>query len=285
MKLHGLTIGSILLCLGVAGVGAAGCTATASGAAGTTSGSGSGGSGSGGTGTPQPTVSDFPNCTADSSLACDPSAIGITCPGGTSPDSSQFDCSIPETNSDGTDSYCCITFSAGGSCAPDNTVTCPDPLSYGFTCTTPGDTPDTFDCTLNCSVDQGTGAFCCTDNGVCSTSSSGSGSGGGSCASDSTLACDAGSDGVDCPAGVAPDASFGICSDPSPQADGTDGYCCVTATFTDCVQDDSVTAACDFPSFGFSCSPGSPDPSTDDPSLTCSAPATLPDGNDGYCCQ
>src|SRR6516162_360188 len=77
MKLHGLTIGSILLCLGVAGVGAAGCTATASGAAGTTSGSGSGGSGSGGTGTPQPTVSDFPNCTADSSLACDPSAIGI----------------------------------------------------------------------------------------------------------------------------------------------------------------------------------------------------------------
>lgn len=291
MKLHGLTIGSLLLCLGVAGVSAAGCTVTTSGGAGTSStGSGSGGSGSGGQPTPTPTAGDFPGCAADSSLTCDGNAIGISCPSGTSPDSTSYDCSVPTTNPDGTDGYCCITYDASSPCAPDPSVTgCVFP-SYGFSCSTPGDTPDMYDCTLNCSVDQGTGTFCCDDNGACSGggSSGGTSSGGtGGCVADSTLACDAGSDGVSCPPGGNPEADFPgyICSAPSPQPDGSDGYCCATGfSGSTCSQDPTVDG-CAYPSVGFSCA-GTDSPDQADPSLNCSTGVADPTTGDTlYCCQ
>jgi hypothetical protein len=276
MKLHGLTMGCLMICFGVAGVSASGCTATTS---------------SNGNQVQQRPPPGGPpqGCQDDASLHCSsPDELGISCPAGTSPDSPTLVCSDPTPNPDGSDGYCCITWS--GTCTEDPSVTGCQYPSYGFSCAG-SDTPDQADPTLTCSTatpDPNTGdsLYCCVDAYSGGSSSSSSSSGGGSCAADSSLSCDAGSSGVDCPAGVNPDSSFGICSDPSPQSDGTDGYCCVTGTFTGCVQDDSVTASCVYPSFGFSCTSGSPDPSTDDPSLSCSTPTTDPNtGNDLYCCQ
>ncbi len=100
---------------------------------------------------------------------------------------------------------------------------------------------------------------------------------------DDGLDCSAGGTGISCPGGVTPDDTAGICSDPSSMADGSDGFCCITITDTGCSQDDSVTG-CEYPSYGFSCTGGSPDPSADDSSLNCSAPTSDPNGNDDYCC-
>jgi len=125
-----------------------------------------------------------------------------------------------------------------------------------------------------------------------SSSSSGGGRGGSSrgaaippgCNADPGLDCSGGGTGVTCPSGAAPDETAGVCSDPSPQADGTDGYCCIDIVDTGCSQDDSVTG-CDATSYGFSCAGGSNDPSVDDPSLVCSMAVTDPTtGNDDYCC-
>ncbi len=263
MKLRGVTISGVLLCLGAIAFSGSACSVNAGGttsSSGTSSGTSSGvssGSGSGGSGgTAEPGISDFPGCTEDDSLGCAGDALGITCPGGTQPDTSSYDCSIPVSNSDGTDSYCCITFDAGGSCAPDDSVTCPDPDSYGFTCTTPGDTPDTFDCTLTCSVDQGTGAFCCVDGGTCGSSGS---SGGGSSGGGAGLDGDPCSDDTDCESGFCDGgycgADSGTCS-----ADGDscsqDSDCCTSlcstsgvcdaTTGTDCTSDDDcASGVCD----------------------------------------
>jgi hypothetical protein len=131
---------------------------------------------------------------------------------------------------------------------------------------------------------DGNDDYCCADTG------SGGGGGGGDdssfgtgCAADSSLNCAGGGTGISCPSSTTPDDSAGICSDPSDNGDGTDGFCCITVTDTGCSQDDSVTG-CEYPSFGFSCTAGSPDPSADDSSLTCSTPVSDPDGNDDYCC-
>jgi hypothetical protein len=231
-------------------------------------------------------------CNSDGSLDCSGGGTGITCPGGTTPDETAGVCSDPSPQADGTDGFCCIAITDTG-CAQDDTVTGCDDTSYGFSCASGSADPSADDPSLVCSTpvtDPTTGNddYCCADTGSAS-SSGGTSSGGstGGCDADPSLTCDAGATGVSCDSSTAPDAgTFGICSDPSDQGGGVDGYCCVDQTFTDCTQDDSVTASCDYPSFGFSCSSGSPDPSTDDPSLSCSTPTTDPTtGDDLYCCQ
>jgi hypothetical protein len=104
---------------------------------------------------------------------------------------------------------------------------------------------------------------------------------------DLSLACDPGSTGFDCPRGENPEATDSslICSDPSPQTNGTDGYCCATLSgTTTCTQDTSIQD-CAYPSVGFSCS-GTDTPEQADTSLTCST--GTPDPSSGltlYCCQ
>jgi hypothetical protein len=128
----------------------------------------------------------------------------------------------------------------------------------------------------------GAGAAACSAQGQGSIAATNNG-----CASDGTLVCAAGSTGVDCPPGDNPEAAFPgyVCSDPSPQSDGTQGYCCATGfASSTCTQDDSVQG-CAYPSVGFSCSgPDTPDQA--DGSLVCSAGAfDPPSGFTLYCCQ
>jgi hypothetical protein len=281
MKLHG-AVGGVFFCLFAVSLAASGCSSSST----PDNGGGNGGGHGGGSGGGISTIPD--GCSADDSLDCSGGGTGITCPSGTTPDPSAGVCSDPSDQGDGTDGFCCIAFSDPG-CTQDDTVTasCEYP-SYGFTCASGSADPSADDPSLNCSAPStdadGNDIYCCEDTGSGGTSSGGST--GGGCASDSSLACDAGTTGVSCDSSSTPDeATFGICSDPSPQSDGSDGYCCVDETFSDCVEDDTVTASCDYPSFGFSCSGGSPDPSTDDPSITCSDPTTDANGNDLYCCQ
>ncbi|HEY1691857.1 MAG TPA: hypothetical protein VGG39_06830 [Polyangiaceae bacterium] len=233
-------------------------------------------------------------CNADDTLDCSGGGTGVSCASGTTPDESAGVCSDPSPQADGTDGFCCIAFADPG-CSQDDTVTGCDDTSYGFSCTSGSDDPSVSDTSLVCSTSvtdptTGNDDYCCADSGGGGGSSGGTSSGGstgGGCSADGSLTCDAGATGVSCDSGTTPDAgTYGICSDPSPQADGSDGFCCVDETFSDCTEDDTVTASCDYPSFGFSCSSGSPDPSTDDSSLTCSDAVTDPNtGNDLYCCQ
>jgi hypothetical protein len=104
------------------------------------------------------------------------------------------------------------------------------------------------------------------------------------CAADPTVLCQSNAAGYSCPTGSPPPASDGTCSDPITNGT-TDSYCCLTGqTFTNCTVD--TTLVCVAPgSYGFDCAPGSPDPSVDDPALTCSPAVTLPNGDDGYCCE
>jgi hypothetical protein len=123
---------------------------------------------------------------------------------------------------------------------------------------------------------------------ACSVSAQGTITGtGNGCVSDTTLACDVGSTGVDCPPGDNPEAAFPgyVCSDPSTQYDNSLGYCCATGfTSSSCAQDNAV-AGCAYPSVGFSCSgPDSPDQA--DGSLVCSVGVfDPPSGFTLYCCQ
>jgi hypothetical protein len=275
MKLQSLMIGSVILTLGVVGVTATGCTATASGGAGTSSGTTSSG---GHQIPPDPT-----GCTTDSTLVCSADAIGVTCSGGASPDSSTLSCSYP----DGTDNYCCIEWTAGGDCAPDATLACVYP-SYGYSCTSGAAAPDIADPSLVCSTVQPAGGldtYCCEDNYTGSGSSSGST--GGGCEVDSTLSCGAGEDPISCTGGGDPEAVYpgDICSVPSDQGGGVSGYCCAPGfTGSTCAQDSSVDG-CVFPSDGFSCT-GADTPDQADPTLNCSAPTTDPNtGDQLYCCE
>ena len=283
MKLYG-AVGGGLFCLMIAVLGGAGV----GGSTGCSSSSGDDGSSSSGSssgGIPVPA-----GCNSDPTLSCVSGSDGITCPSGTTPDSTAGVCSDPSDQGNGTDGFCCIAITDTG-CTQDDTVQGCDFPSFGFSCAGGSADPSADDPSLTCSqptTDPNTGddLYCCVDNGS-TGSGSGSGSGSGGCSDDGSLSCDAGASGVSCPTGTTPDTgTFGICSDPSDQGNGIDGFCCVDQTFTDCQEDDTVTASCDFPSFGFSCSAGSPDPSTDDTSLTCSQPTTDPNtGNDLYCCQ
>ena len=269
MKLHRWNVAGVLFAaaVGVVALGAGGCTATATGSVGVGP-------------TPEPSISVFPGCSADTSLGCEGTSLGITCPTGTQPDSSQYYCSEPASDGAGNDNYCCITWSGGSDCAIDDSVDCSASDSWGFTCTGT-DSPDVGDPTLVCSVPGGTGTqFCCTDGTTVVTGgSSGGGSGGGSggtmptCAADSSLTCDAGSTGYTCTGGavIGTDDPTFICSDPTAMQDGTNGQCCIT-TFTDssCQADSSLQ--CEEPSIGFSCATGD-NPMDSDPTLNCSVPA------------
>lgn len=115
-------------------------------------------------------------CGYDSSVSCSGGAIGYSCPSGDSaPDTTDptLVCSEPTVASDGNDEYCCytntVTIASGTTitCTQDPTVTCPDPSSYGFSCTG-SDTPDQdFGSNLNCSTptvtSTGTSTYCCND--------------------------------------------------------------------------------------------------------------------------
>jgi len=281
MKLQSLTIGSVIMALGLAGITAMGCTATASGGAQVSS--------SGGTRTPPSTGSIPSGCADDTAVSCSPDAIGISCPAGTAPDDPTLECSDPTPGANGdpnSDGYCCITWVASAACSPDPSVTGCAVGSYGFSCTAGSDSPDTTDPTLVCSTPTPSGSedlYCCTDGYTGGSSSSGT----SGCNADPTLACDAGSDGVDCASPSDNPESFFpgyICSDPSPQSDGTTGYCCATGFATStCAQDDSVTG-CAYPSVGFSCT-GTDTPDQADSSLTCSDPVVDANGDSLYCCQ
>jgi hypothetical protein len=283
MKLHGWkTVSGLLFTVAIAAVGGGssgaelGCSTTAS------AGSSSGSSGS---------FVVPAGCSADDSLDCSGGGNGISCPSGTTPDDSAGICSDPSDQGDGTDGFCCITIADTG-CSQDDTVTGCDYPSYGFSCASGSADPSTDDTTLVCSTatpdPNGNDDYCCVASG--SSSGSGSGSSGGDdssfgtgCVSDDSLDCSAGGTGISCPSGTTPDDSAGACSDPSDQGDGTDGFCCITIADTGCSQDDTVSG-CEYPSYGFSCTSGSPDPSTDDSSLNCSTATPDPDGNDDYCC-
>jgi hypothetical protein len=108
------------------------------------------------------------------------------------------------------------------------------------------------------------------------------------CTADSTLNCEPGSDGYSCDTADRPeteDPSLVCSDDATPDSNGNLDYCCITfaTSSSTCTEDDSVTATCEFPSYGFSCATGD-DPTSLDSSLNCSTPTTLSDGSDGYCC-
>jgi hypothetical protein len=282
MKLQGLTIGGVLVAIGIAGMTAAGCTATAS------TGTSSSGTGSGGR-VPPGSGAIPASCAADSSLSCSADAIGISCPTGFSPDDPTLVCSDP-TPAGSSDGFCCVTWVAGGDCAPDGSVSgCIYP-SYGFSCTANNPPPDAADASLSCSTPtldpaSGLDLYCCQDKYVSSSSSSTA----GGCSLDPSLACDVGSDGVDCTGGANPEAAYSgyICSAPSPQSDGSDGYCCATGfAGSTCVQDPSVEASsCIYPEIGFTCA-AADSPDGADPTLSCTSVGSDPATGDSlWCCQ
>jgi hypothetical protein len=192
-----------------------------------------------------------------------------------------LNCSAPVTA--GTlDTFCC-TYGAvgtGDSCSADSTLDCSaDPTSTGYTCTGvafPTDTDPTLTCSDGTAMADGTIGYCC----AASSSTFG-------CSADATLDCsaDPSSTGMSCVGGATPDTTTQICSFPSPQGGGVDGYCCVPITpssSTTCAPDDTVTG-CQYPSIGFSCLTGD-NPTSLDASLTCSTPTTV-GTEDLFCCQ
>jgi len=247
----------------------------------TSSGDGGGGGGGGGGGT----------CAPDSSVTGCAASDGYSCAAGDSaPDvqNTNLTCSTPV--SDGTsDNYCCYDSSAftapANTCAPDGTLTCPDPASFGYSCAS-GDNPMTYDSTLTCSDDAAaTGDFCCYTEAP-GGGGGGGGGGGSTCAPDTSVMGCEGSDGYSCATGdAAPDVADTtlICSTPTTDSSGNDLYCCFTSpTFASgtCAYDSSLDSSCPDPaSFGFTCQ-GTDTPDQTDSSLTCSADQ----GTGQFCC-
>lgn len=285
MKLQSLMVGTVLFGLGIVGMSAAGCSATVNGSGGTSSSGTASGSGSSGA-NPKPTGAPA-GCQDDPTLQCSPDALGVSCTSNAVPDSSTLLCSDGTDLGNGSFGYCCVDWTSTSGCTPDGTVQgCAYP-SYGVSCPGGSISPDTGDPALTCSTptpDPNTGAdlYCCVDNYT-----GGSSSGGSGCSLDSSLACDPGTDGVDCVGGANPEAAYPgyICSAPAPQSDGSDGYCCATGfSGSTCAQDLSV-AGCVDPSVGFSCA-GTDTPDQADPALNCSAGVADPNTGDTlYCCQ
>jgi hypothetical protein len=294
MKLQTLLVGTVLFGIGLVGMSAAGCSATVSGGAGASSGTTS----SGGTITPNPKPTGAPSgCNDDPTLACpDPSTLGISCAAGSPPpDSATLICSYPVTNPDGTDGYCCADW-VGGTCTPDGTITGCSPDTWGVSCPNGSASPDASDPTLTCSnptTDPSTGddLYCCTDTYTGGGSSSG-GTIPAGCTSDSTVSCTGNAFGYSCAAGDNPEAEDPNLSCSIPETDpagtGNDIFCCFDWSFgtSSCTPDDSLTAACpDFDSYGYSCDAPGDDPTSLDPSLTCSAGVADPDGvHTDFCC-
>jgi hypothetical protein len=103
-------------------------------------------------------------CMVDTTLACPVGAMGESCVGGATPDTSAEACSIPAPEGGGVEGYCCIRFtSTASTCALDEAVIgCQFP-SYGFSCAA-GDNPGTLAPSLNCSTPTAVGGmdlFCC----------------------------------------------------------------------------------------------------------------------------
>jgi len=246
-------------------------------------------------------ISNLPSsCSADSTVTCGDGADGYSCTSTDAPDDSDptLECSIGVLDGANTD-YCCLgsTYSWGASsCGQDDSVTCPTPGSFGFSCSGT-DTPDMTDSTLTCTAGTSDPTDFCCASGI---AGDGSSSGGGgitglpsSCAADSSVTCTGGADGYSCTSTDAPDdsdptleCSIGV-ADPT-TATSTD-YCCLPSTFSwgtsTCAQDDSVTGGCTTAgSYGFSCT-GSDTPDQTDMTLTCSTGVADPDGNTDFCCQ
>ncbi len=104
-------------------------------------------------------------CNPDSTVSCPGGGDGWDCDPGVNPEDedSSLSCSIPQSFPDGTDGYCCFSWTYGtSSCTPDDTLVC-DPYSYGYTCAA-GDDPTSLDASLNCSEPTPDGPnddFCC----------------------------------------------------------------------------------------------------------------------------
>jgi hypothetical protein len=240
-------------------------------------------------------MNDIPTgCQDDPGLACDVDALGISCPAGTSPDSSTFVCSDPVANGN-LDSYCCIVWS-GSTCAEDPNVTssCGDP-AFGFSCTGT-DSPDQTDPTLICSdptTDPTTGdsLYCCTDGYTPPSSSGGTIPAG--CAADGSVSCTGNAFGYSCAPGDNPEVEDPSLSCSIPETDpatGNDVFCCFdwTAGTSTCTPDDTITSQCpDFDTYGYSCAAANDDPTSLDPALTCSEMTGIQDPVTGlfdFCC-
>jgi len=176
-------------------------------------------------------------------------------------------------------------------CQPDTNVTgCTYP-TFGFACYV-GQSPDEADSSLVCSTptpDPVTGLdlYCCEDTSSGGGSSGSSSGGPDGCATDSTLACDAGTIGMDCTGNTNPEAVIPgyVCSPPVTQSDGTLGYCCAGGFAGSTCAGDVSVAGCVYPSVGFSCT-GSDTPDQADAALNCSAGVVDPQTGDTlYCCQ
>jgi len=119
------------------------------------------------------TSSSDNSCGQDDSVSCAGGAQGYSCNAGDPPpdaSDSSLVCSEPTTVGSA-DTYCCytntVTGVSGPTCTQDDSVSCPDPSSYGFSCTG-SDTPDEdFGSNLNCSMpttaSDGAQTYCCND--------------------------------------------------------------------------------------------------------------------------
>jgi len=272
--------GLLLFGLGLAGAGlGSGCTATVQASGGITAPA---------------------NCQQDSTVDCSGGGDGFACDSGVNPEDEDptLSCSTPQSSA-GEDDYCCFTAPSGfttTTCEQDDNLTtaCPDPDSYGYQCAT-GDDPAAYDPTLNCgpSTSDADGVhadFCCEYGSA--TSSSGGGDGGvpPNCTEDDSLVCVGGATGYSCDPGDNPeleDTSLS-CSTPAMDENGNDDYCCYTGgswSDTTCEPDDDLSSLCPDPtSYGYQCDIGD-DPTSYDPTLTCSTNAPDGDGvHDDFCC-
>jgi hypothetical protein len=108
------------------------------------------------------------------------------------------------------------------------------------------------------------------------------------CNVDITLSCPAGSTGFACDIGSNPESEDPAlsCTDPKPDGDNDDDYCCFTGftgNSTTCQPDDDVSLACADGTFGFSCVIGDV-PTTFDATLVCSDSSDAVTGESDFCC-
>jgi hypothetical protein len=245
---------------------------------------------------------DIGGCGQDSTVDCSGGGWGYSCAAGDNPENedSSLSCSIPTPDPNGNDDYCCFTWSpsgGGSTCTPDDSLTsaCPGPDSYGYVCADPSDDPTSLDPSLNCSqgvpdADGTSTDFCCNYGEPYGGSSGGVVYPTG-CSADPTVDCSgSGADGYSCASGDNPEAEDPSlsCSDPTPDGSGNDAYCCFSWSYgtSSCTPDDGLTSACPDPtSYGYRCADPNDDPTSLDPSLTCSAGVPDPDGTDtDFCC-
>jgi len=106
----------------------------------------------------------------------------------------------------------------------------------------------------------------------------------GPCTANAAIPCSSWSYGWTCPAGYNPEPQEPHLSCSIPTPDGpNDDFCCFDWTYgTTCSPDDTITAVCSPGTYGFVCQAGD-NPTSLDPTLTCSVPTPVgPD--DDFCC-